>query len=229
MIRPHVAWYWRWLAYFLLGIAAVMAAGWIYERGMEYAGFSRRESSDEMAKLEQQSVLLARENADLRARLVRAERQAQIDRTTRDRLANYIKTLEEETGRLKGDLAFFHGLLSPSKQEDAVSIYSISVERSMMPGEYRYRVLLLQSGKREHAFQGSMRLLVSALQNGRKTVHDAVGPQADAAKIDINFRYYQRIEGTFQVAPDAVVKSVQVRIVEDGAAQPTLTRTVQVL
>ena len=47
----------------------------------------------------------------------------------------------------------------------------------------------------------------------------------DGRGFKLNFRFYQRIEGTFRVAPNAVVKSMQVRVFEEDSNEPSLTQT----
>ena len=42
----------------------------------------------------------------------------------------------------------------------------------------------------------------------------------------MNFRFYQRVEGTFRIDADAVVKSMQVRVFENGSNEPKLTQAV---
>ena len=51
----------------------------------------------------------------------------------------------------------------------------------------------------------------------------------NATEYQLNFKFFQRVEGTFKVAPGAVVKSLQVRVFENGASTPRLTQTVNVL
>ena len=53
----------------------------------------------------------------------------------------------------------------------------------------------------------------------------ADGEQADRV-YKLNFRFYQRVEGSFRVAPGAVVKSMQVRVFENGSKEPKLTQAV---
>jgi len=40
----------------------------------------------------------------------------------------------------------------------------------------------------------------------------------------LNFRFYQRVEGTFRVAPGTVVKGMQVRVLEGDSKEPRLTQ-----
>ena len=41
----------------------------------------------------------------------------------------------------------------------------------------------------------------------------------------LDFRFYQRVEGTFRVAAGTVVKSMQVRVFENGSKEAKLTQT----
>ena len=55
-------------------------------------------------------------------------------------------------------------------------------------------------------------------------------PEADREARDyrLNFRFFQRIEGTFKLTPGAVLKGMQVRVFENGARAPKLTQTLNV-
>jgi hypothetical protein len=44
----------------------------------------------------------------------------------------------------------------------------------------------------------------------------------------LSFKFFQRVEGTFKVSPEAVLKSMQVRVYENGATQPKLTKDASV-
>jgi hypothetical protein len=50
--------------------------------------------------------------------------------------------------------------------------------------------------------------------------------EANAKEYQLRFRFFQRVEGTFKVAPDAIVKSLQVRVFENGSKTPKLAQTV---
>jgi hypothetical protein len=86
---------------------------------------------------------------------------------------------------------------------------------------------LLQPGQRERAFQGHVQLLVTVWQDNKRTVL-TVPEAGENQQLALDFKYYQRVEGTFQVAPGAAVKSVQIKVFERGAAQPRLVQAVAV-
>ena len=226
-VRTHVAWHWRWLLLAVSLAIGLSLAGSIYDVGLRFAGFERGEANQELARLGEQLMQLRNEVAAQRAAATGAERQLRIERATQNDLAQHVRTLQDENARLKEDLSFFRSLMSAAGQEGELSIHRFKVEHDALPGEYRYRLLLLQSGQREREFRGSVQLLVSLMANGKRTLLTV--PAEDApTQLRVNFKYYQRVEGSFQVAPGSAVKSVQVRIFEHGAAQPKLVQAVVV-
>jgi hypothetical protein len=98
------------------------------------------------------------------------------------------------------------------------------VDAGALPGEFRYRLLLLQGDRRDKPFQGNLQLLVTLQEGGKDAIITL--PEAGAAQdYKISFKYFQRIEGTFKVAPGAQVKSVRVRIFEAGSTQVRATQS----
>jgi hypothetical protein len=49
-----------------------------------------------------------------------------------------------------------------------------------------------------------------------------------AREFQLNFKLFQRVEGTFKLAPDAVVNTMQVRVFENGSKAPKLTQTLKI-
>jgi len=204
----------------------IALAWWMYDSGRKFAGFDSSLAERELARQAELNGRLQTENAALRQEVAASERQLQIERSTYGDLAKQVKDLSDENTSLKEDLAFFQSLLSAGSKE-AVSIYRFNVEPDSLPGEYRYRLLLLQMGPRQKEFQGKLQFVVDVLQNGQKSVMTIPERnQADLEAYNINFKYYQRVEGSFRVESGAVATSVQVRVFENGANDAKLTQTV---
>lgn len=226
-VRRHVAWYWRLPLLVILLAAGVMLSWWFYDAGLRFAGFERGSTIEELTQLREKNAQLELDNSSLRSMDAQSERKMQIERATQNDLAKTVKTLQDENAQLKEDLAFFRKLMSSDKNDGNLSIYRFKVENSVLPGEYRYRVLLLQGGQREREFQGKVELLVNLVQDGKKLVLTVPSSkEADARAYSVNFKFYQRLEGTFRVAPKSLVKNVQIRVFENGSGQPKLIQTV---
>lgn len=226
-VRAHIAWYWRWLVLVSVAVLAV-SVGWAtFDPAAVLPGFGRVEVG---ASAERSKELLAREQqelADLRSRAAAAERQLAIERATYEDLARQIKMLTEQNAALKDDLAFFQSLMTAGGGAAGVMIDRFKLHKEIMPGEYRYRLFLVQTGQRDRNFEGRLQMVVNLSENERTTAL-AVPPEGDrdAKEYRLNFKFFQRVEGTFKVSPDAVVKSLQVRVYEAGSKTPRLAHTI---
>jgi hypothetical protein len=228
-VRTHIAWYWRWLGYAALG-ATVVGVGWTtYDYGMELAGFRQSESERTLARLNHEIEQREAQIRELRSQVAAAERQQQIERATYGDLAKQVKALAEENAGLREDLAFFQSLMVAGGKEGAISVNRFRLQPEALPGEYRYRLLLVQSGQRVKDFQGSLQFVLNLEQGTRKFVQ-TLPPETEKNVKDyqVSFKFFQRLEGTFRIDPGAVVKSVQIRVFENGSVAPKLSQTVSV-
>lgn len=223
-VRTHIPLPLRLLVVVLLVGAGLALADWVYTTGMRLAGFERSQAEEALTRLSEQVARLERDNAALQAESARLRQQLEIEQATQRNLAQSLKALQEENAALREDAAFFRNLLSPNPGAVGVTIYHAKLERNpLLPGEYRYRLLLLNAGPRDQEFSGSVQLLVSGVKDGRTLTLAEPGPKGQLA---VRFRYYQRLEGTLQLPDGMTPRSVQVRVFEAGAAQPRWTRTV---
>ena len=217
MVRTHVAWYWRWLGMVAALAISLVIAAWLYDAGRRFAGFDRSETEQELSQLRGSFAKLEDETRRLRSIADASESRLKIEQSAQAQLGAQFKSLEEQNTRLKEDLAFFENL-TPSV--DRLSIHRFKVEPNALPGEYRYRLLVLQGGRRDREFQGSMQLVVSVRENGRDaTIIIPDQASASDSAYRLQFKYFQRVEGTFRVGPRAKVLSVQARVLEHGSDQ----------
>jgi hypothetical protein len=216
-VRTHVAWYWRWLGMVAALAVSLVIAAWLYDAGRRFAGFDRSETEQELSQLRASVARLEEEARRLRAISDASESRLKIEQSAQAQLGAQVKSIEEQNTRLKEDLAFFENL---TPAVDKLSIHRFKVEADALPGEYRYRLLVLQGGRRDREFHGSMQLVVSLQENGRD-VTIIVPDQASAtdSAYRLQFKYFQRVEGTFRISPKARVLSVQARVLEHGSDQ----------
>jgi multidrug efflux pump subunit AcrA (membrane-fusion protein) len=228
-VHSPIPWYLRWVGIaLLLGVSAASAA-WIYDAGRRFAGFDRNEVETELSAVRGQLLEAQAELEKLRAVANASDSRLAIERTAQQKLAQQIRTLEQENARVREELATFESMLSSdARTAGSLSIYRFKVEADVLPGEYRYHLLLVTpSNRRERDFNGRLELVVS-LQDGGENVMMSFPEPADAgaAAFRLAFKYFRRVEGTFRVSPKAKVESVQVRIYETGSSQPRATHTV---
>ena len=232
-VRPHVPWYVRWAIALPIVLAAGGVVWWAYDAGLALAGFHRGQTERELAQLREQVAVLKSENIKLASQAASFERQAQIEHAANTETFKQLKGLNEENTRIQEDLAFFQNLSLSGGREGELSIHRFKIEHDTLPGEYRYRLLLVRSGQlRAKEFQGNLQLLVNAQHDGKKTV--VVFPQegavpkstAEDAAYKLNFKYYKRVEHSFRLPPDMSVESVQVRVFERGISEPKIKQNI---
>ena len=231
-VRTHVPWYLRWLGLAVLLAFSASLAAWMYDAGRRFAGFDRSEVEQELNAARSELTKLRAELERLRAVSNSADSKVSIERTAQQKLAQQIKGLEQENARVREELAIFESMLSSETASAApLSVLRFKVDPDVLPGEYRYRVLLLASGpRRGKEFLGRLEMEVSLTEEGRSAMITVPRPgepnSSAAAAFRLNFKHFQRVDGIFRVSPKAKVGSVQLRVYETGSSEPKVTRSV---
>ena len=227
-VRAQAPWYARWLGIaLLLGLSATLAF-WVFDAGLRFAGYDRQEADLERTTLRRELESTRAELERLRAIANAADSKLSIERTAQRNLAQQVRTLEADNAKLREEAAIFESMLAADgRSGNPLSIRRFKIE-PLPGGEYRYRLLLLASGLRRGEFRGHYDLLVRLTRDGGSamiTVPDNPGPAASG--FGLEFRHFQRLEGTFRVPGAARVDSVQVRVYDAGSTQIRATETVQ--
>lgn len=216
-IKPQLPWPMR-----LISLAVVVGLGggialWTYDVGMGLAGMASDDTRSQLARYKREAHRLAVELEQYSTTANAAESQLNIERSAQRQLSAQIRNLEVENVRLKEDLAFFESLLPNATGPLGISIRRLKVD-SVMPGQLRYRLLIMQGGRGGRDFVGSLQLAVTVLQDGKDAM--IVFPEAISSnepdKFKLRFKHYQRVEGVLTLPEDAVVKMVQARVLESG-------------
>ncbi|MDT8363728.1 MAG: hypothetical protein RQ714_03650 [Nitrosomonas sp.] len=235
VVRAHVSWYKRALVVMTgLLLVALLAYG-AYEAGKETGkvnvnGETSATTTDPaLEQILEASNCLKKYNETLCTQIADLIRQLQISNATRVDLAKQVKSLDEENERLREDLSLFQRLISGNDDaaDGELVIHRFSLEPSQIPGEYLYTLLLAQGGKRLKNFTGNLEFAVELTQDGEKKLIALVDENASKA-FPVDFRYYHRLEKSFQVPAETIVENLQVRIFENSGSTPVLTKTIQI-
>jgi hypothetical protein len=228
-VHSHLPWYWRWLGVAVLLAVSAAAAAWIYDAGRRFAGFDQSEVQGELAVTKRDLGAAQAELERLRAIANAAENRLSIERTAQQKLAQQIRTLEQDNAKVREELATLESMLSSDARDgSSLAIYRFKVEPDVLPGEYRYHLLLVTPrARRERDFTGRLELVVSLTEKGQNAMMSFPEPgNAGASEFRLAFKYFRRVEGIFRVNPKAKVENVQVRVYETGSNQPRATHTV---
>lgn len=212
-VRTAIPWYGRLLIVFLLVLLGY------------FIGYARY-SGDGVAQLRDRISQLSEENRNLRTQSIHVESQKQVTQVTQNDLAKDMAALQEENGKLKEDVEFYKSILEGGSSVGVVKLHSFKISKSIRPGEYDFRLLLIQSGKHDKSVQGSLQLLLTGIQDG-KEISIPVNSDAGGRGFKINFKYYQPVEGSFSIPAQASISSVQAKLFTLGSSEPKLTQSVQ--
>lgn len=224
-IRVQTAWYWRWLGNLLLMILVAAVVWWVMENSSRITGASQEGARQEAASLAEVNRKMREELETARGTLVERDRQLQIEKASQTELARTVVQLQEENASLKEDLGFLRRLMSSGATPEGIAVSDLKVEREAKPNEFRYRMLLVQGGQRKQDFKGRVQI-VARIARGT-ALSTQTYPEGDPGEAGaFEFRFYHRVEGRFAIPEDAVLRSVDVRILAVPGGQVKLSRTI---
>jgi len=230
-VRTHLSWPWR----VVLGVALVAVVGgmwwWGFDFGQIFGGFNRKEVAVQLTTLQAEVAQLRAETTELRARNSSLASELAMKEGSWSTLAKQTAGLQSENSQLKEELVFLQKLVADSNKQVGLSIQRLTVER-VQDDTYRYGMLVARGGNPAGDFEGTAVLqftLLPAADNGvpaRPIMLTLPDEQpATTAALKLNFKYYQRVEGSFRVPPGTSVRAVTARAYEAGQANPRATRT----
>lgn len=210
IVRSRLPWPVRWAVVAVtLGLSAAFAL-WAFEFGKGLAGIDRT-SRDEIAELRERVRTLTDERERAVSVANAAEGLLKAERASHEKLAEQLKQAEAEALRLKADLGFFEKLL-PAAGNDDVAIRALQVE-PRGPGTLRLQVLMIRAGRHDAEFVGRCAVTLSGTLDGR--------PWSEEVRIatpQVRMRQYARLEHLLNFSEAAVVKAVQVRVLDERGA-----------
>ncbi|MEY2894070.1 MAG: hypothetical protein RJA98_3978 [Pseudomonadota bacterium] len=218
IVRSHLPWPLRWVVVALmLGFSAALAL-WAFELGKSLAGLDR-DAKAELAQLRQEVSALRGEREKAITVANTAESLLKSERAAQEKLAQQVKAAESENLSLKADLGFFERLL-PAGATQGVSIRALQAE-PQDPGHLRFQLLVMQPGKTQPDFTGRYDVTLSGTLDGKPwTLAAPGGAQA------LQLKQYLRLEGLVEHPPQAVIKTIQARVLDaaGGVKATQLTR-----
>ncbi len=233
-VRSHLPWPWR--AVVALVLLAIVGGMWWwgFDFGQIFGGFNRKEIEARQTALETEAVNLRAEAKTLRARNSELETELAMAKGAQDTLSKQAQELSAENSQIKEELAFLQKLVADSNKQVGLGIQRFAVERER-GNAWHYSLLVVRGGSPTDEFEGNLKLTVSAQApaGGAAAPHALTlmlpEDQPDTAQaLKLKFKYYQRIEGSFELPEGANVRSLVARAYENGQASARATRSLVV-
>ncbi len=233
-VRVDVPWYLRWSGVAALCTLVAAIAWWsgralvpeavnaqaapVLEPMAETATPAAPPVSDDKRVVELEAL-----SKDLRAQLAAAQRQATMDKAAQKELTKSLAKAQDEIGRLREDLGLYQSSVQAGGSTNGVSVQNFKVERDGAGSRYRYRLLLTHKSQRAQDFKGQGLMNVSYERGGKLSTIMLKQGVAGTSVVELRFKYYQQLEGSFQVEDGAVIKKVEFVVFEQGKNVPMLT------
>ena len=217
-VRTHVPWHWRAASVIIITAASLALAGWIYDAGRSIAGFKSSAMDTLKTRLAEQEAELKQ----LRSAATSSTASLQIEQAAQAQFKKHAAALEEENVRLKEELAVFENMAQGRGGEGSLAISRLRVESAGDAG-YRYTMLVTrQQSKKDGEFRGQLQFLLNIQEAGHGamiTIPAAGDPEA--ARYQVSFRSFHRLEGQFRLPEGARLISVEARLIQDGNVKAT--------
>lgn len=212
-VRSQRPWYWRLLIAGLLILLGYFIGYWHLAGG-------------DFGSLTNNVLRLVQENRALQAKIVHSERQLQVERAAQSNLAKELASMQDEDMRLKEDVAFYKSILNENTGAGELKMHSFKLSKGAQANQFNYHIFLVRSGRRDKIVRGSLKLALSATQAGKSVMLPLGDGVSAGQEIKINFKYYQRVEGSFTLPNDIVGHAVHASFTGIGANQPRISQRV---
>lgn len=215
VVKPR---YSPWTKLFISGlvvIALIATGGAIYNYGLNMGGSDRLSAYRRHQELQDEIRRLHDDNQELRSALARAQRDMQMGQTTYQELDNALKASSQEIVKLREELSFYRNIISPANKISGLQIQSFNIEPTGIDNQYRYKLVLIQAMKHDRAVFGRVQFAVTGAQDGRSSALNF--PQPVDKPINVNFKYFQDIEGNLRLPRNFTPMEIKVSVIMNNA------------
>ena len=203
----------------LLSLLAIAAYG-VYDQGRRDASSDLVRSRQARKILQENVQALERNKAELRERVAILERATQVERQAYSHVDRTLKDMQDQILDLQEELAFYRGIVTARGKTQALEIQSFKVQQDGDEGRYRYKLVLTRVMKNDKVVEGTVNLTVAGEQEGSfKELNLAQLSDKGEADLKLQFRYFQRLEGSLTLSEGFVPHRVLLQVTTTGKKQ----------
>lgn len=216
IVRSSMPWPLRWIALaLLLGFSAALSL-WAFEVGKGLAGLDSG-AKVELERLRAEVEELRDERNRAQSIANAAESLLKAEKTAQEQLTQQLKQAQADNLALKGDLGFYERLLPSSATGPDVRALDV---QPVTAGQLQYQMLIMAAGKQNSESTVRYEFQLGGTLDGKPWTLIPSG-----AVKSLRLKQSARVEGIIDHPPQAVVKTVQVRLFDLGGAVRA-TRTI---
>ena len=180
----------------VLAVAILYAA---FELGRYDAGFRVVDSVRGALSASARIRNLEKENAKQRSQLEAAEVARRVDQEGYKQVNKNLGDMQSQIARLNQDLSFYRGLVQPDSVIH-VRVQQMQIVPETVPGQYRLKFVLMQTGKPDSVVAGSAAITIDGLLRGKPSSFSfaQVTPNRRIS-LAYSFRYFQDYDEPIQL------------------------------
>ncbi|NTS78392.1 hypothetical protein HR060_16185 [Catenovulum sp. SM1970] len=137
--------------------------------------------------------------------------ELEVEKVANQKIQQSLNELTKENTELKKELAFFQNVMAPEKYAEGIMVEEFDVIPTSSANRFRYRVVLVQTRKEKRFAKGNIQIQLYGQQQDKVTRYDMKDLELDKkANFKFSFKYFQVIEGEFEIDPVFKPERVQV-------------------
>ncbi len=140
----------------------------------------------------------------LEQRIAILERGGQVTELANRELRSELVEMQGELARLTDEVGFYQRLLGAGGSGRGLAVHALKLEPTSSARVFRFELTLSQNLKKAEQIAGRLELAVEGVRADRAAVLDWAGlaVRMDSERNDFAFRYFQQLNGSFQLPPD---------------------------
>lgn len=194
-VVPHRPWQ-RAASYLCVILVSLVSLWFAYRTGFEHGADNLAELDIAHSQGLSDVQRATRQVAELRAELLVAQRNRQVDEQVNAQAQASIVDLRSRIALLERDVALYRQVMALEAQTPALDVQSWQLLPTELPNHYRYRLTLSYTGADGSALTGRMQIAVAGTMGGDQTVEtDREDTKPVMVTEPVDMRYLQVIEG----------------------------------
>jgi len=209
VLKPHrpLRQFLGWTASLVFVLVLIAAA---YAHGMRVAVSERQQMLQDRANLEDQIQHKSSQVLDLTQKVAVHKHGTEVTRKATEEVRQENKRLRDRIGDLEESVAFYKGVMDPSRNVRGLKIDSFELLSTGDVKRFRYKFVLTQVADNSRYVEGSVRFdLVGTLNGTKKTLALAqISLLEESAGEKFRFKYFQDFSGELTLPEDFIPEQV---------------------
>lgn len=159
--------------------------------------------------------------SEYRQKLVRFQRDQEVDQYSLREAQGTIRELEEALQERRSEITFYKSIMAPEDLETGLQVFRMDLDPTNNPDRWRYNLVLSQIGDNNRFVSGHVKVhLVGYVGEERQRLPlHRVSDSRENNEIDFRFRYFQSVDGNMTIPEGFEPHSIQVTAVTDNGRE----------